>query len=104
MSAPDVTCTRDFSLKEYPQAYQTPLQKVMCCVHILFSAMMSLHRRDGGGAWCSAGRSDYPAVELRNERRTGILFCQLECANGNVRAVGKLMNLIGEMAPLLPNA
>lgn len=45
-----------------------------------------------------------PGVELKDESRTGILFCQLECANGNVRAAGKLMNLIGEMPPLSPNA
>lgn len=31
-------------------------------------------------------------------------FVNWECANGNVRAAGKLMNLIGEMPPLPPNA
>lgn len=45
-----------------------------------------------------------PVVELRDESRTSILFCQLDCANGNVRAAGKLMNLIGQMPPLPPNA
>lgn len=39
-------------------------------------------------------------MELRDESQTGILFCQLECANGNVRAARKLMNLMGEMPPL----
>lgn len=57
-----------------------------------------------GGLECGAVEEWLPSMELRDESRTGILFCQLECANGDVRAGAKLMNLIGEMPPLSPNA
>lgn len=79
---------------------------VIICSDSDMTRLHSKRRRDGGsGVWeCGAVQEWLPCVELRDESRTGILFCQLECANGNVRAAGKLMNLIGEMPPLSSNA
>lgn len=65
---------------------------------------MAEERGVWGGWMYGAAEEWLPGAELRDESQTGILFCQLECANGNVRAAGKLMNLIGEMPPLSPNA
>lgn len=93
---------------------RTPLTKGVRSVYVSYSVMMRLrswgmeewrNRRVGGGGsvWRSGGVITRRGAEGW-EPRTGILFCQLECANGNVRAAGKLMNLIGEMPPLSPNA
>lgn len=70
------------------------------------AALERWQKRGGfGGGWMYGAAEEWlPGAELRDESQTGILFCQLECANGNVRAAGKLMNLIGEMPPLSPNA
>ena len=88
----------------------TPLEEVVRRAYVSYSIMMRLHSKGGRDAGTEAERAYgaaeewLPSVELRDESRTGILFCQLECANGNVRAAGKLMNLIGEMPPLSPYA
>lgn len=85
----------------------TPQQSGVRSVYVPYPVMMRLHWGSRGGGVVSvygAVEEWLPGVELRDESQTGILFCQLECANGNVRAAGKLMNLIGEMPPLSPNA
>lgn len=71
------------------------------CPRLLYDEVWMLRWKRGGRGW----RAEWlPAVKLSDESRTGILFCQLECANGNVRAPWKLMNLMGEMPPLWANA
>lgn len=78
----------------------------LCCVYVSYCATMRVHSegcREGGEEEArvyGAVEEWLPSVELRDESRTGILFCQLECANGNVRAPGKLMNLIGDATSL----
>lgn len=92
------------------RSMRAPLKNAVRPVYVSYAVMMRLHSkgwRDGGteGVRVYGAVEEWlPGVELRDESRTGILFCQLECANGNVRAAGKLMNLIGEMPPLSPNA
>lgn len=110
---PKVICTSDPRLQGGSATclnHQLFTKNGLCSVYVSYCAMMRVHSegwRDGGTEEVrgyGAVEEWLRTVELRDESRTGILFCQLECANGNVRAPGKLMNLIGEMPPLLPNA
>lgn len=88
----------------------TPLPKGVRSVYVLYPVMMRRHSK----GWRNGGTKErrvygaveewLPREELRDGSRTGILFCQLECANGNVRVAEKLMNLMGEMPPLSANA
>lgn len=77
------------------------------CLRFVHSVMMRLHSDVLGqrGNRRSESlvvhrRSDYLLQCWGMRARPGILFCQFVCANGNVRASGKLMDLIGEMPPL----
>lgn len=111
---PEVICTSDPRLKGCSAAcalLRLP-RKTRRALCLCFpprhdeAALSGVEEQRGGGRARVYGAVEewLPGVELKDESRTGILFCQLECANGNVRAAGKLMNLIAEMPPLSPNA
>lgn len=98
---PDVIYMSDHSLKKC--SVVRSLCKKACVLFIFYPLSWWVFTGDTEGV-SGAMQEWLPVVELRDESRTSILFCQLDCANGNVRAPGKLMNLIGEMPPLPANA